>query len=74
METTLTTTQAAELLGVNDSRIRQMIKDGELPAGHFGNARTIQRSDVEALLRQRQEASSGKRGRGRPAKVPPAAG
>ena len=45
----LTTTEAAEKLGVNGSRIRQLIRDGKLPATKLGNNNLIKLSDLELV-------------------------
>ncbi len=46
------TTEAAQILGVNQSRVRQLIRKGELPATqHIARGLpywTLKRSDVEA--------------------------
>ncbi len=43
----LTTQQAAAELGVTDSRVRQLIIDGKLPAQRFGRSHMIRRSDLK---------------------------
>lgn len=43
----LTTQQAAVELGVTDSRVRQLIIDGKLPAQRFGRSHMIKRSDLK---------------------------
>ena len=48
----LTTTQTAELLGVNASRVRQLILAGRLPAEKWGRDWLIKREDAEKLHRQ----------------------
>jgi|SRR5215510_255202 len=45
----VTTKEAAQILGVTDGRVRQMILKGQLPAKRFGRALTLSRSDVETL-------------------------
>lgn len=45
----LTTQQAAEELGVTDSRVRQLILDGKLPAQRFGRSHMIKRSDLKRV-------------------------
>ena len=42
----LTTQEAAAELGVTDSRVRQLIIDGKLPAQRFGRSHMIRRSDL----------------------------
>src|SRR5262245_3826803 len=49
----VTTKEAAQILGVSDGRVRQMILKGQLSAKRFGRALTLSRSDVE-LLRGRK--------------------
>jgi excisionase family DNA binding protein len=43
----LTTVEAAAALGVTDSRVRQLILDGKLPAQKFGRSHMIKRSDLK---------------------------
>ncbi|HEY0320110.1 MAG TPA: helix-turn-helix domain-containing protein [Pyrinomonadaceae bacterium] len=43
----LTTEQAAAELGVSDSRVRQLILEGKLPAQKFGRSHMIKRSDLK---------------------------
>ena len=45
-ETLLTTTQAAEFLGVTSSRIRQLILDERLPATKVGRDQLIKEVDL----------------------------
>jgi excisionase family DNA binding protein len=60
----LTSAQAAALLGVNDSRVRQLVRSGGLRAERFGRSWLIHRAEVE---RYRDERSSQERGSGRAA-------
>jgi excisionase family DNA binding protein len=46
----LTTQQAATELGVNDSRVRQLIRAGELKARQFGRAYLLEPSEVQKLV------------------------
>ena len=46
----LTTQEAAEELGVTDSRVRQLILDGKLPARKFGRSHVIKRSDLKNVV------------------------
>lgn len=46
----LTTQQAAAELGVNDSRVRQLIRAGELKAQQFGRAYLLEASEVKKLV------------------------
>jgi excisionase family DNA binding protein len=59
----LSTSEAARLVGVNDSRIRQMIRAGELPAQKVTRDWLIRPEDVEAFL------AKPRRGPGRPRKL-----
>ena len=43
----LTTEQAANELGVTDSRVRQLILEGKLTAQKFGRSHMIKRSDLK---------------------------
>jgi excisionase family DNA binding protein len=45
----LTTQQAAAELGLTDSRIRQLIIEGKLPAQRFGRSHMIKRSDLKRV-------------------------
>lgn len=56
----LTTTEAAERLGVHLSRVHVLISEGRLPAKKFGRSYMILESDLE-LVRERKV--------GRPPKV-----
>ena len=47
MDELLTAKQAAKILGYSDTRIRQRIKSGELPATKDGGSWRISRADVE---------------------------
>ncbi len=60
----VTTKEAAQILGVTDGRVRQMILTGQLPAKRFGRALTLSRRDVE-MLRGRK---SGRPKKGRSAR------
>jgi excisionase family DNA binding protein len=42
----LTTSEAAKRLEVNDSRVRQLIRKGRLPAEKFGHIHMIRESDL----------------------------
>jgi excisionase family DNA binding protein len=46
VNTFLTTKQAAEMLGISDSRIRQLILDGQVPAVKAGRDWLIRASDL----------------------------
>jgi len=45
----LTTKDAAKILGVSDSRIRQLILSGKLHATKYGRDNLIRESDLEAV-------------------------
>ncbi len=47
----LTTTEAAEQLGISPARVRRLVLDGRLPAEKFGRDLVIKESDVEAFQR-----------------------
>ncbi len=65
----LTTKQAACRLGVSESQIRKLEKDGALPAVRIGRAVRYRPSDLEGYLaRQRPLASGPYRLLGRPSK------
>jgi excisionase family DNA binding protein len=49
MDELLTTQQAAERLGITDSRVRQLILEGKLPAKKFGRSNMIRASDLKAV-------------------------
>lgn len=46
----LTTQQAAAELGVTDSRVRQLIIAGKLPAQSFGRSHMIRRKDLKNVV------------------------
>ncbi len=48
----LTTEEAAMALGITPSRVRQMIRAGQLPATRFGKAHLIYEKDL-ALVQER---------------------
>lgn len=45
----LTTKQAARALGINDSRVRQLILSGRLPAQKIGRDWIIQEKDLKKV-------------------------
>ena len=62
METKLlSTSQAAEILGVDDSRVRQLILSGRLPSMQVGRAHLIKESDL-ALVSERKAGRPKKEG------------
>lgn len=56
----ITTTEAAERLGISPGRVRQLVADGELPVTKFGNVNLVDESDLASV--------SNRPGRGRPKK------
>ena len=65
----LTCIEAAEILGVNKSRIRQLLLSGELEGEKFANAWAVDHKSLKKLIRQRQRWT----GRGRRPKNGPMA-
>ena len=59
-ERLLTTQEAAERLGLTDSRVRQLVLEGRLPAQKFGHLNMIREQDLKLVSNIK---------RGRPAKV-----
>ena len=54
----ISTKEAAEILGVSDSRIRQLVSSEELSSqGTFGKATMLRKRDVMALARLRAKAA-----------------
>lgn len=49
MSASLTTRQAAERLGVTDSRIRHLVLEGRLPAEKFGRDLVIRERDLRLV-------------------------
>jgi excisionase family DNA binding protein len=49
MSKLLTTKDVAAKLGISDTRVRQIIISGKLPAQKFGNVLLIQESDLKLL-------------------------
>lgn len=47
----MSSSEAAAILGVSDARIRQMIKEGKIPAEKVGKSWRISRSDVAEALK-----------------------
>jgi excisionase family DNA binding protein len=45
----LSTKQAAEVLGVDDSRVRQLILSGKLPSMQIGRAHLIKEADLSLV-------------------------
>lgn len=57
----LTSTQAANELGITKSRLCQIIKDGRLTAVTFGNALMIEPSDLKAFKKIVRKAGRPKK-------------
>jgi excisionase family DNA binding protein len=50
----VTTKEAGDMLGVNDSRVRQLILKGDLPAQKVGNVViVISTADIAKLIKKR---------------------
>jgi excisionase family DNA binding protein len=47
----LTSTEAAERLGVSTARVRRLVLDGRLPAQKFGRDLVIYEDDIESFER-----------------------
>ena len=60
MKDLLTTRESAEILGISDARIRQLIYAGKLPSQKIGQMNLVKKADLE-LIRERKT--------GRPPKV-----
>lgn len=67
---TLTTEEAAQALGVTPSRVRQMIRSGQLTAQRFGKAHLILERDLESV----RERPIGRPPKSTPATQPAATG
>jgi excisionase family DNA binding protein len=64
METFFTTKEAAERLGISDSRIRQLILDGNLAVVKAGRGWLIKATDVRLMeKRKTKPRSSGESGK-----------
>lgn len=59
MKELLTTKEVAEIVGVTDGRIRQLILAGVLPAEKFGKSNVIRRADLK-LLQERAHGNKKK--------------
>ena len=53
MRDLLTTSEVAEIEGISDARVRQLIYAGKLPAEKIGNMNLVRRADLK-LLRNRK--------------------
>ena len=72
----MTTAQAAEYLGVNDSRVRQLVRSGALSARKDETPRGViywlSKSELDSYKQRAVATNVEKRGkRGRPLKVKP---
>jgi excisionase family DNA binding protein len=52
----LTTEQAAEILGVNGSRVRQLLRSGTLKGSRFGRVWAVREEDLRAYMATRRKA------------------
>jgi excisionase family DNA binding protein len=64
MNDLLTTRESAEILGISDARIRQLIYAGRLPSQKIGQMNLIKRADLELIRvrksgRPKKEATKG---------------
>jgi excisionase family DNA binding protein len=55
MEGYITTTEAAERLGISSARVRQLVANGTLPVAKFGPVNMVKEDDLE-LIRNRPPA------------------
>lgn len=55
MEGYITTTEAAERLGLSSARVRQLVLSGKLPATRFGPVNMVKEADL-SLVRNRPAA------------------
>jgi excisionase family DNA binding protein len=72
-EELITTQQAAAELGISDSRVRQLIISGDLPAQRFGRSHMIKRSDLKDVVvgnRGRPRKDANKNSMGKSKSVP----
>ncbi len=53
MKDFLTTNEAAQILGITDTRIRQLILSGKLPSKKFGRDHMISREDLSLIENRR---------------------
>lgn len=60
----LTAKQVAEKLNVNDSRVRQLINSGKLPAEKYGNLWLIDEKDLE-LVKDRKPTGRPPKAKGK---------
>jgi len=65
--------QACALLGISNTRLYHILGTGELASYHDGRARRIPLAAIRKYIAERLAANpTGKRGRGRPRKLPAA--
>jgi excisionase family DNA binding protein len=73
MEGYITTTEAAERLGISSARVRQLVLSGKLPATRFGPVNMVREADL-SLVRNRpaagrppkaKETTAKKKGKGK---------
>lgn len=57
----ISTTEAADIIGVNDSRVRQLLRAGELSGKRFGRDWLILRRDAERFQRSPRGPVPGSR-------------
>jgi excisionase family DNA binding protein len=55
MKSEITSKEAAELLEVSESRVRQFILANRVRSRKIGNTRLIKRIDIEKIIKLRQE-------------------
>src|SRR5690242_2056242 len=71
----ITTSEAADRLGISPARVRRLVLDGRLPAEKFGRDLVINESDVEAFERLKggrpRKAKAEKTGKQRSFRVSP---
>jgi excisionase family DNA binding protein len=58
MNDEITSKEAAELLGVVESRVRQIILTNRVRSRKVGNTRLIKRKDIEKYMHQRRRKAA----------------
>ena len=53
MEGYITTTEAAERLGISSARVRQLVESGDLPVTKFGPVNMVKETDLELIQERR---------------------
>jgi excisionase family DNA binding protein len=61
MKSELTSKEAAELLEVSESRIRQFILANRVRSRKIGNTRLIKRVDIDKIIESRAEHHQGRK-------------